>query len=175
MHNIVLIDNARNTWSAKFLIPFYKSYNAGQCDKVQLLTHSSTVNSNAQITIYRPICKKLETQDLEGPHMTCTLSGWISHEAGNQLTCTTFVMILDFAFRGRVPFCWDWSGFPCLVQLLPSYMCRITVNFGRLKDESLKIIISALNNCLCHRNLFQNGVNTFTKKLKTLYILYHLI
>ena len=35
--------------------------------------------------------------------------------------------------------------------------------FGRIEDDSLTINTSASNTCLCHRNDFQNGVNTFSK------------
>ena len=61
-------------------------------------------------------------------------------------------------------------------NLKSSYTFWITVNFGALKDESLKIIILASNNCLYHRNVFkmastpQKWLTFFTKKIKILYI-----
>ena len=59
-------------------------------------------------------------------------------------------------------------------KLKRSYTCWITVNFGTPKDDSLKIIILASNNCLSHRNLIQhflkNRLQFFAKKLKILYI-----
>ena len=42
-------------------------------------------------------------------------------------------------------------------------MCRTTIIFGTLKDDSLKINSLALNNCFSHRNIFQNGINTLSK------------
>ena len=68
--------------------------------------------------------------------------------------------------KGRVPFRYDWSGLPCLVQ--NSYPCRITVNFDTMIDDSLLINTLASNNCLCmlcHSNVFQNGVNPSQKWL----------
>ena len=60
--------------------------------------------------------------------------------------------------------------------------CRITVIFGTMKDDSLLIDTLASNNCLSHRNVFQNGVKTFSitvnhfcQKLEILYISYHTI
>ena len=35
--------------------------------------------------------------------------------------------------------------------------------FGTLKDGSLEINGSALNNCFSYRNVFQNGVNALSK------------
>ena len=69
-------------------------------------------------------------------------------------------------------------------NILPSYTCRTAIIFGTKKDFSLSINTLASNNCLYHRNLFQNGVNTFSntvnhylpKKVKSLYIdIYHTI
>ena len=37
------------------------------------------------------------------------------------------------------------------------------VVFGKMKDESLSISTLASNNCLCHKNVFQNGVSAFSK------------
>ena len=42
-------------------------------------------------------------------------------------------------------------------------MRRTTINFGTVKGDSLSINTLASNNCLCHRNVFQNGVSTFSK------------
>ena len=41
--------------------------------------------------------------------------------------------------------------------------CRATVIFGTMKDDSLSINTLASNNWLCHRNVFQNGVNAVSK------------
>ena len=46
--------------------------------------------------------------------------------------------------------------------ILP-YICRITENFGTLKDISLLINIFASNNCFSDRNIFQNGVKALSK------------
>ena len=43
------------------------------------------------------------------------------------------------------------------------YICRITVNFGTLKDGSLSINIFASSNCFSDRNIFQNGVDALSK------------
>ena len=64
-----------------------------------------------------------------------------------------------------------------------SYTCRTTIIFGTIKDYNLSINILASNNCLCHRNLFKNGVNSFSlmvdhfffKNLKILYISHSMI
>ena len=42
-------------------------------------------------------------------------------------------------------------------------MCRITVIFGTLKDESLLINTLASNLCFSYRNMFQNGVDALSK------------
>ena len=44
--------------------------------------------------------------------------------------------------------------------------CRTAVLFGTLKDGSLQINSLALNNCFSYRNIFQNGVNTLSKRFK---------
>ena len=43
------------------------------------------------------------------------------------------------------------------------YTCRITVNFGMLKDKNLLINIFASNDCFSDRNVFLNGVDTLSK------------
>ena len=43
------------------------------------------------------------------------------------------------------------------------YICRMTVNFGTRKDESLLINIFASNNCFSNRIIFQNGVDALSK------------
>ena len=43
------------------------------------------------------------------------------------------------------------------------FMCRITVIFGTLKDESLLINTLASNICFSYRNMFQNGVDALSK------------
>ena len=48
-------------------------------------------------------------------------------------------------------------------KFLPSYTCRNTIYFVTLKVDSLFILYLGSNNCLNHRNLFQNGVNFFLK------------
>ena len=40
---------------------------------------------------------------------------------------------------------------------------QVTRVVGKLKDDSLEIDSLSPNNCLCHRNVFQNGVNTLSK------------
>ena len=42
--------------------------------------------------------------------------------------------------------------------------------FGTLKDDSLLINILASNNCLCHINVFQNGVNLFSKTVNHFFV-----
>ena len=44
---------------------------------------------------------------------------------------------------------------------LPGYLNAVI--FGTLKDDSLWINILTSKNCLSHRNIFQNGVNTLSK------------
>ena len=44
------------------------------------------------------------------------------------------------------------------------YTFRTAIIFGTIKNDSLLINNLASNNCLCHRNVFQNGVNNFSKK-----------
>ena len=58
--------------------------------------------------------------------------------------------------------CHVWFNF------LPGYTCRTTVIYGTLKDDSLLIDILASNNCLIHRILFQNSVNTLSKMVNHL-------
>ena len=41
--------------------------------------------------------------------------------------------------------------------------CRTAIIFGTLKDDSLLINTLTSNNCLCHCNVFQIGVNPFSK------------
>ena len=43
------------------------------------------------------------------------------------------------------------------------FTCRITVNFGTLKDGSLLISTLASNICFSYRNKFQNGVDALSK------------
>ena len=57
----------------------------------------------------------------------------------------------------------DFSGLPCLLQLILSYICWIAVNFATLKDRSLLINIFASNNCLSDRNIFRKGVDALSK------------
>ena len=54
-------------------------------------------------------------------------------------------------------------------------MCRSAVIFGTLKDDSLRINISALNNCFSHRNVFQNGINTLSKNYSPFFVKKHKI
>ena len=49
----------------------------------------------------------------------------------------------------------------CL-NFIPGCICRITVNFGTLKDRILLIDIFASNNCSSDRNIFQNGVDALS-------------
>ena len=44
--------------------------------------------------------------------------------------------------------------------------CRTAVRFETLKDGSLQMNSLALNNCFSYRNVFQNGVNTLSKRFK---------
>ena len=67
----------------------------------------------------------------------------------------------SFLSRLRVESLFTWTDQDCHVW------CKF-VNFGTLKDERLLIIILISRNCLCHRNLFQNGVNTFSKMVNNL-------
>ena len=60
------------------------------------------------------------------------------------------------------------------------YTCRITVNFGTLKDKGLLINTLASDNCFSYRNIFQNGVDALSKidnafLVKNLKILYSYI
>ena len=48
-------------------------------------------------------------------------------------------------------------------NLIIGCICRITVNFGTLKYESLLSNIFALNICFVDRNIFQNGVEALSK------------
>ena len=43
------------------------------------------------------------------------------------------------------------------------FMCRTTVIFGTLKDESLLINTLASNICFSYRNMFENGVDALSK------------
>ena len=43
------------------------------------------------------------------------------------------------------------------------YICRITLNFGTLKDGRLLINIFAVSNCFRDRNIFQNDVDSLSK------------
>ena len=43
------------------------------------------------------------------------------------------------------------------------HVCRTTVLFGTLNDDSLDMNNLALNNCFSYRNVFQNGVNASSK------------
>ena len=42
-------------------------------------------------------------------------------------------------------------------------MCRITMSFGTLEDETFLIDIVASNNYFSYRNIFQNGVDALSK------------
>ena len=42
-------------------------------------------------------------------------------------------------------------------------MCRTTIVFELMKEDIFQINILASNYCLYHRNVFQNGVNPFSK------------
>ena len=58
------------------------------------------------------------------------------------------------------------------LRLIGSAMFGASFNlmiFGKVKDDSLSIHAIALNHCLCHRNVFENGVNTISK------IIYHFL
>ena len=57
----------------------------------------------------------------------------------------------------------DFSGLPCLLQLYTGYICRITVNFGTMKDGNRLINSFASSNCFSNRNIFQNGVHALSK------------
>ena len=48
-------------------------------------------------------------------------------------------------------------------KFIPGYICRITLNFGTLKDRSLSINIFASKNCFADRNIFQNGIDALSK------------
>ena len=45
----------------------------------------------------------------------------------------------------------------------PVYICRITVIFSTLKDESLLSNTFASNNCFTYGNIFQNGIDALSK------------
>ena len=70
-----------------------------------------------------------------------------------------FLVFEAWKLKARVSFRWDWSGLPCLVQLL-IWLGPTRVGRG---DDSLWIYILSSNNCFSHRNVFQNGVNTLSK------------
>ena len=69
------------------------------------------------------------------------------------------------------------------VLRVESLFVRTDRDYRKFWNTLTQIIILAWNNCLCHRNLVQNGGNTFSKmvnhffakKLKILYISYHAI
>ena len=70
------------------------------------------------------------------------------------------------ALKVTVCFLLDWSGLPCLVQLL-NLITRggTTVVFGTLEDGSLQINNLTSNNCFSYLNVFQNGVNALSKMI----------
>ena len=70
-------------------------------------------------------------------------------------------------FMATVIFLQDLLGLPCLVQLLTWLHVSDYHNFGTMKDDSLLNNILAWNNCLCHRNIFQNGINIISKMVTT--------
>ena len=61
--------------------------------------------------------------------------------------------------------------------------CWITVNFGTMKDEGLYIIFFSIEQLFVsqeplpkwRQHFLKNGLSFFAKKLKILYILYHVI
>ena len=58
----------------------------------------------------------------------------------------------------------------------PGYSYRTTIIFRTIKHYSPSINTLASNIHLCHRNLFQNGVNTFSNMINHFfYIFYHTI
>ena len=57
------------------------------------------------------------------------------------------------------------TGFAMFGANLTWLHCWTTIIFGTVKDGSLLINTKASNNCLYHRNVFQNGVNTFSEMI----------
>ena len=47
--------------------------------------------------------------------------------------------------------------------------------FRTMKNDSLSINTIASKSCLCHRNVFQNGPNSFLKVIVHSYILYQVL
>ena len=77
-----------------------------------------------------------------------------------------------FAKRKLVfwPPCWNETFFHKTFRVyhvycnfILGYMCRTTVIFGTLKDESLLINMFASNNYFSNMNIFQNGTDTLSK------------
>ena len=67
------------------------------------------------------------------------------------------------AFKATISFREDWLGLPCLVQLLTwLHVSDYHKIWNNERWESLTNTLAS-NKYLCHRDIFQNGVNTFSK------------
>ena len=75
------------------------------------------------------------------------------HRAGTE----TVTLRVRAVFHKSVQVCHIYCNFKL------GFTCRITVIFGKLKDESLLINTLASNICFSYTNMFQNGVDALSK------------
>ena len=70
--------------------------------------------------------------------------------------------------KATVSFRWDWSGLPCLVQLLTWLHVSDCCNFWNTEDDRLWINILVSNNCFRYRNVSKMA-STLCQKLFTIF------
>ena len=139
---IVALERVLCVWVCMWgcVLKTYTGEQVSQCMKV--------VPPLRQPLWFSSICGTQET-----PRFSGEVFRWLSEIQGWGFTC----------IRVQAFFHQTFQVYHVYWNFILGYICRITINFGILKDGCLLIYIFASNNCFSDRNISQNGVDTLSK------------